>query len=148
MISIAKALISDLDKISELGPEFYKEGNMPTKYLPEVFKETWSKLIESKMGVIFVMQSNEENIGILGGVKYPDPNSNEIMASEFFWFVRKGYRGHGLKLLKEFEAWAKEQGATKVIMMHLATLMPEKIKKLYTRMGYEEIETHYLKEVR
>lgn len=147
MIAIAKALISDLGKISELGDEFFEEGKIPTQFIPDTFKKTWSGLIKSDMGVIFVMHSNGIPVGILGGVKYPDPNSGELMASEFFWFVRKGHRGHGTKLLKKFEYWAKEQGAKKIIMMHLSSLMPEKIKKYYERIGYSEIETHYLKEI-
>ncbi len=147
MISIARALISDLDDISNMGDEFFKEGQIPTKFVPEVFKKSWTNIIGTNIGVIFVMRSGEVPIGILGGVKFSDPNSGEIMASEFFWFVRKGYRGYGTKLMKKFEEWAKEQGATKIIMMHLSSLMPVKIKNYYERMGYQEIETHYLKEV-
>jgi len=147
MISVCKALISDLTKLKELGYEFYEEGAFPSDFIPEVFEKTWTDLMNAEIGVIFLLKSDKDIIGSLGAVKFPDPNSGEIMASEFFWFVNKEHRGKGLKLLKVFEEWVSEQGIKKIIMVHLSNLMPDKVKNLYSRMGYREIETHYIKEI-
>ena len=78
---------------------------------------------------------------------FPDPNTGEMLATEFFWFVNPESRGSGLKLLKVFEKWAKEKGCKKVIMVHLSDSMPEKIRNIYLRFGYKVAETHYIKEV-
>ena len=86
--------------------------------------------------------------GALGGVCVPDCHRECMVASEFFWYVKPEHRGGGIRLLKAFEKWAREQGADRIIMTHLADSMPEGLKKLYIRLGYEELETNYIKEVR
>ena len=147
MISVCKAITADLTKLRDLADEFYGEGNMPTDFVPEVFEKTWTNLFKAKIGVIFLLKSGEKIIGSLGAVKYPDPNSGEMIATEFFWFVNKESRGKGLKLMKAFESWVAEQGIKKMIMVHLSGSMPEKLKSLYKRMGYNEMETHFIKEI-
>lgn len=145
---IRLASVRDLPSLKNLGREFVKEGNIPTAFIPEVFEATWGNFFNLGMGVIFLLILDEEIIGALGAVKYPDPNSGEIMAAEHFWFVNKEHRGKGTKLLKAYELWAKDQNIKKITMVHLTGLMPDKLRKLYVKLGYREIETHYIKEVR
>ena len=147
MISIAKAMVGDLPKLEKMGHEFYEEGNIPTKFVPEVFIRNWTKFLENELGVIYTLHSEGNVVGAIGGVRFNDVNSDELIATEFFWFVKQGYRGYGMQLLQKFEDWAKEHGVTKIIMVHLHDLMPDKLRRIYKRYGYKEVETHYIKEV-
>ena len=144
---IRLAIVRDVGNLGDMAYQFYEEGKVPGRLVPEVFERTWRSLIEANIGVIFLLESSRNIVGGLGAIKCPDPNNGEMIASELFWFVEKEYRGSGLKLLKAFEAWAQEQGIKKILMVHLSELMPGKLKKLYERMGYKELETHYIKEV-
>ena len=78
---------------------------------------------------------------------YPDLYSGDLIATEFFWFVRAEVRGQGLKLYYAFEAWARARHCAQIRMVHLLDLMPERLAKVYRRLGYEPAETHYVKEL-
>ena len=45
------------------------------------------------------------------------------------------------------ERWSKLKGCQRVIMIHMSDLMPEEVKGMYLKNGYEKLETHYIKEI-
>ena len=144
---IRPARVDELKTIANICQEFQTEGKLPGELIPKVFEATWSTCIEKGVGRIFLIDHDDELVGFLGGLLYPDPNDGATVATEMFWFVRKQYRGKfGLRLMKEFEDWAIAEGAKRLMMVHLQTLNPEGLRKLYDRDGYKLIETHYLKE--
>ncbi len=145
---ITECNIKDLQKLADVAHEFYEEGEIPLKFDSNIFINNWTNLINAKIGVIFILINGGNIVGALGGVKYSDINSSEIIATEMFWFVRKEHRGKGIKLLNEFEKWTKSMGIKKLIMVHLSNLMSDKLKRFYKRIGYKEIEIHYLKELK
>jgi GNAT superfamily N-acetyltransferase len=113
----------------------------------EAWLDNWRRLIDSGTGVIFAIKKELEPIGVIGGVFFNDINTGKRVAAEFFWFVKDGARGDGMKLLKRFELWAKENNCQEIMMVHLSNSMPGSLKKLYERLGYREIETQYKKEI-
>jgi GNAT superfamily N-acetyltransferase len=62
-------------------------------------------------------------------------------------------RGRGLELLAAFESWARENNCNRIIMVHLLDSGPEKknmsriLSRLYARLGFTAVETHYVKEI-
>lgn len=98
-------------------------------------------------GGILMLENEGNPRGMLGFLQYPDINDGETVITETFWYVLPQHRGDGLKLLRKFEDVAKERGAKRVIMGHLKALMPEALSHLYTRLGYKELETTYIKDV-
>lgn len=147
MSDIRPLRIDDLPAAAALGRFFYEEGALPGVLVPEVFIATWTHMLSSGNGVIFGKFAGDELVGFLGGVIYNDPNDGELVASEFFWFIRKEYRGGGIALLDAFEEWAKGMGAKRIVMVHLTNLMPESLGAFYRRRGYSPIEVHYMMEV-
>lgn len=131
----------------EGGIAFFDEGKLPGGFVPEVFIRNWKNMISSGRGVIIGSFDGETITGALGAVMAPDLNNDQLLATECFWFVFPQYRGHGIRLLTEFERWAKAAGARRAAMVHLQRLQPESLGALYERMGYEKIETNYLKEL-
>ena len=113
--------------------------------------QTYRDLISTGAGQIFLMFDVEMDsfIGGLGCLKAPDLHNGEMIAVETFWYVVPEYRdsAHGIELLFAFEKWAKDNNCTKMAMIHLADSSPERLKKLYERLGYKLLESHYIKEV-
>lgn len=139
---------TELPELARLGKLFYREGALPGKFVPEQFLATWRKFFELGFAAIFALRINEELVGALGAAVLPDPNDGVLVGSEMFWWVAPKARGHGLSLLNAFEEWAVfEMGARRLGMVHLLSLAPERMGKLYERRGYKATELHYVKEV-
>lgn len=139
----------NLPEVMQLGQSFFDEGKLPGAFDPEIAGATWAALIQSGAGVILALRNNTgQMVGALGAIVFPDINDGKLVATEAFWYVLPGERhGGGLRLLHAFEEWAAARGAARLIMVHLLTLMPEKLAALYARRGYRPIETHYVKEL-
>lgn len=143
---IRKLQSSEVGLCIEGGGMFSDEGKLPGGFIPEVFRDTWMNLIDRGIGVIFGSFGDDGVIhGALGAVKCPDPFNGDLICVENFWYVIPEYRGSGIRLLKQFEAWAKEQGAKRVAMIHLLQLSPKELEHLYIRLGYQPIEVNYIK---
>lgn len=132
----------DLPDIIPIALQFAELANASLNV--DLWLKNWTSFIEIGTGVIFVLESGK---GMLGGAKYPDINSGELVAVEFFWYVDPQHRGEGLSLLNAFETWAKTSRCKKVMMVHLVNSMPERLSALYRRRGYSAVETHYCKEI-
>lgn len=137
----------DLPVVAEIGRSFFEEGKLPGKLVPEVFETTWTALLTAGAGGILMLEDSGDPRGVLGFLQYPDINDGETVITETFWYVLPQHRRDGLKLLRRFESVAKERGAKRIIMGHLKALTPETLGHLYTRLGYTELETTYIKAV-
>jgi GNAT superfamily N-acetyltransferase len=142
---IRAAKVEDLPRLVRLAEQFYASSRFLQGFKLERFCATWSQLIESGVGGICLAEDGGDLVGALGGVAYPDPNSGDLVATEFFWFVDPHRRGCGLRLYREFEAWARRLGCSQIRMVHLVDSMPDQLERLYTRLGYEKAEVHFVK---
>ena len=146
---IARLKPGELSLCLEGGRLFFDEGKMPGGFSPSVFLSTFCELIQSGRGIVlasFDLRGDKRTItGALGGVLAQSPFNETVNAIEMFWYVLPEHRGHGIKLLRAFEAWAVERGADYVCMIHLQKLQPEALGQLYLRLGYRLIESNYLK---
>jgi GNAT superfamily N-acetyltransferase len=68
-----------------------------------------------------------------------------LTASVVFWYTIPGLRGDGLRLFAAFEDWARQIGAKRLSVGHLARLLPEKFQRFYARRGYAFNELNYMK---
>lgn len=106
----------------------------------------WRNALTSGLGVIFVSVDSQWVIkGGIGGIKYPELLTGNLMAVELFWYTKKDERGDGLRLYKKFEQWAKDQQCKKIAMIHLMCSMPAKLQHFYERSGFTLLEMHYEK---
>jgi GNAT superfamily N-acetyltransferase len=150
MISLVKE-DSELFELSEVLLDFYKL--MPYKQETDDHKTctrfctTWRSMIDSGSAAILALKKLDTIIGGIGLIFFPALEDGEMTCTEAFWYVRESERGGGLKLLLSAQKFAKENGAKRMNMIHLSHLMPEKLKNLYNRLGFREIETTYLKEL-
>ena len=145
--SVTEVSVERLEELFPLAEIFWKEGQLPGKFDPVVWANTWKKFIGSEIGVIFGIEKDHRLVGALGVLSYDDPNDGVLMATEMFWFIHPNHRGCGVALLDHFEEWALERGCKRVIMVHLEKVMPKVMDRFYRLRGYRPIETHYLKEI-
>jgi GNAT superfamily N-acetyltransferase len=134
------------EKLMPVINEFYNSSKYLKNFNKEHCFKTWKMILENKIGFGFLLIEKENPVGIICGLKYNDINSGELTVTEAAWFVKKSCRRKGLILLKKFEEEAKRGNCKSIIMVHLLDSMPDKLQKIYKRMGYEPIEVHYKKE--
>lgn len=144
---IRKATVEDLPKLLPCAVEFSASSKFLNRFSFESFLSSWEKFLDMGIGVIFIEESGGDIHGCIGGVKYRDPNTGRMVATEFFWFVRMRLRGCGIRLYREFETWARDNGCQDLRMVHLMDSMPEELDRFYKRNGFEEMEIHYTKEL-
>jgi len=142
---IVQAQISDLPRLSELAKEFYAASSVLRVFDLSKFVMTWTNIINSGNGVIFLLMDEGDIAGTIGGLMHFDPYCDDRLASEFFWFVHKENRGGGVQLYRKFEQWARENGCQEIRMMHLVDSMPDKVADFYCRVGFRKVETLYAK---
>lgn len=144
---IREATIADLPLIEPGAREFYAASEHLRNLNMEHFIKNWNMLLSSGTGVIFFLEDTEQVTGFIGGTRFPDMNNGELIATECFWFVRQAARGHGWRLYRRFERWAKESGCVQIQMVHLADSMPEQLERFYERLGFKRAEVRYCKEL-
>lgn len=84
--------------------------------------------------------------GILVGQVTDTLFGYDRQAIELMWWVDEDYRGkESLKLIEAYEDWALRVGAKIVHLALLNTKHKEKLEKLYSRKGYVETETSFVK---
>lgn len=140
--------MANLPRLAVCAHEFAASTKYVKNFNFERFCEVWKSFIEHGAGIILVLIDGDYSIvGMLGGLAIPEPYSGDLGASEMFWFVRDGHRGGGLSLYRAFEAWAREKGCVQIRMAGLSDSMPEKMDKIYRRLGFEPCERQYVKEL-
>ena len=142
---------SELEELSEVLLNFY--AMMPyTKKDDAVelrinWESKWKKSIDAGAGAILALKKSGKIIGGIGMMFFPALEDDVVTCGEAFWYVDEKERGGGLKLLLKAQKYAKEMGARRMTMIHLSNSMPNRLKGLYERLGFKEIETHYMKEI-
>lgn len=131
------------------GEAFYAEVSLPGRFSAMTFLDSWQKFYDRHMGVILGLWLDGRYIGGLGGIIAPDPNTGDLTGVECFWYVMPEHRGArmGIRLVDAFEVWAREHGASHVIMVYVHGREGNTLDRLYQRRGYRELETCYVKDL-
>lgn len=130
-----EARLNDIPRLLEWGRKFHEASKAPFGFNDEAVALFLADLMER--GAVIMSDT-----GMIGGVLSPaycDPEW--IMAVEMFWWAERD----GLALLKAFEDWAAENGASEVRMTSLAAL--PRADAILQRKGYEAMEISYQKVV-
>ena len=111
-------------------------------YNPDYLRNTFIPLLIDS-GIVLV--SSDKDGAILGTVSPHPYNPDYLVATEFMWWVKEDKRNSsiGYRLLKEFEAFAKEAGADVVAM----TLMANSPVTSFEKRGYIMKEMSFIKEI-
>lgn len=146
--TIRHAELTDLPRLAAGAAEFYAASEFLTAFDIGRFCEIWTTLLRSGSGVIVIEEGPDGLInGALGGMSHRDIYGEDLIAEEFFWFMRPDTRGGGVRIYRAFERWAKARGAVTLQMVHLLDSMPEKVARFYLAVGFKAAETRYIKKL-
>jgi hypothetical protein len=146
-MKITRAKLEDVPRIIECAREF--TSKIPDCPLDDIHYVTqWNHFINNNIGVIFLLEDQTSAVlGGIGGLMHPDLLTGRKTAVELFWYIKEEHRRGTwpVRLLKEFEAWAKAGHCYDVAMIHMECSMPDRLKEFYGRRGYRLFETMYRK---
>lgn len=136
----------ELDDLELIAKAFHAEAGLGGVFSVENWRNHISALYLSGSLGAFGVFDGGNLVGALVGQISPHTMTSEVIASELFWYILPLHRGgaSGIRLLDEFESWAKAAGATIIIMANLEQ-GADKLERLYSKRGYKQIETHHLK---
>lgn len=144
---IREATPDDIPVLVGWGEAFFNENKdwpAPFVFDRDFLAKGLTEIINSESSMIFI-----GNGGAVGAIIYPHYFTGQLTGQELFWWVQRASRGGGeaIKLLRKIERWAAEKGALTFTMISLEGLSPERVGKLYTRLGYRPIEHSYTKDL-
>jgi GNAT superfamily N-acetyltransferase len=139
---IRAATEADIPALVAMGQQFRAQTGYRTIIAESAAQmATLCRQLLGGLGTILVLEHDGALVGMIGLHCAPHFLSLEMMAGEVFWWVDPSRRGHGLRLLRAAEAWARDQGA-----VSLQLIAPdERVERLYERLGYRAIERTYLR---
>lgn len=108
-------------------------------------------ILATKRGKVFILEIDNQAAGVLGVVAFPCYfNHKSLRVQEIFWWVDPEYRNtkESIKLFNKVEEWAKEIGATQVMVSAMAALEADKLDKFYTKKGFRKMDINYVKDLK
>ena len=143
---IRDAKQSDLDACVDLARDVYG------KFLEESGIEivlsdiviTTEKMIDLKQ--VIVLEHDGEVVGMVAYVIAGHPANYRVkIIQELLWCCKGVHVTDGLSLLRAFEERAEKEKADIVIIANLHEHQSERLDKIYRKMGYKFMETHYVR---
>ena len=133
------------DDIVQLSYNFYKEAfkDFCVDFKEEDIKDSIDKC--KAQGFLLIKEGKVE--GVLAGIESSNPMSDDRVFQEVIWYVNQPYRKYGVFLLHKAEQLLKERGFTVCIMACLHNSMTDKLFKFYQKVGYQPIETHFIRRI-
>ena len=104
---------------------------------------------QGKYAFLVATGSGEQVVGALVGVMEKQIFSECFTASVMHFDVLPEARmgGHGVRLLKAFEQWARNSGALEVVFGINSGVDTERLAQFVVKMGYEGIGTNHAKQL-
>lgn len=138
-----EAVLADVPALVQMGQRFRQETAYADRLRnnPEQMTALAEKLIADANGVVFVTERDGVLVGMIGLLLFAHHLSGDLTVGELFFWVEPEHRGHGVRLLRCAERWARAMGATTMQMIAPTTA----VGQFYERLGYAEIEVAYEK---
>jgi GNAT superfamily N-acetyltransferase len=145
-MEIREAVAEDELDILMMVKMFLRETDYPFKFDLNKTQENFEAVLSNPNATIFVADVDGELVGCLVCVVSQPLFSSDVVANELAWYISPDQRNGkaAFKLLKVYEDWAKDMGATSVVMSDTST---KDLTKLFSRKGYRNIERSYIKEI-
>lgn len=144
---LREATHADLPRLVEMFTEFVSSTQY-AQYVgnnPEISAGMIARMIGADDCAVFVADSPNGIIGMLGLLIFMHPFSGECVSSELFWWLDPKHRGPGVWLLRRGERWARSKGATRMTMM--APKDNQRVADIYQVVGYHEVERLFQKDL-
>ena len=141
-MTIREATAADEADVLRLARAFLDSGIFPfLAAAPDEQLRALFALVRAQ-GAVFL--AGNPPVGFLVLYLGPHPITGELMADELAWWVMPGDRGSSAaaRLLATAENWARARHASCLRMV--APVGSPAVGRLYTRRGYQAVETSYM----
>lgn len=148
--NVRQATEDDILDIAYIGKKFVKESqNTHLGWSQDKVIQTLQEVIHRDDFLNLVLEKDEEIVGFFTAFATPSFFSDKLQAVELAWYVLPDHRKsrQSLKMLDEYEKWAKERGITQINMINLDVLNRDKVAKTYEKKGYKMTENTFSKEL-
>lgn len=106
---------------------------------------TIGALVESADGLVAVMEDDAGQFaGCFIGLAHAHLFSAKRLLAELFIYTAKNARGHGNKLRRFAEDWARDNECSAFLIAH--PMSEAHLDKVYRRWGFEPHEVHFRKD--
>lgn len=103
----------------------------------DVAAKHWASFIVSREGAIFCVADKEGKVlGVVCGFTNQCIDTGDTEAHVWHWKVDESASGYGVRLLWNFQKWAKAHGAKRIHLGCCAQLWTRGNETLFTRLGY------------
>lgn len=137
---IRRAVPKDLPALIALGARMHAESPhfRRVTFSPAKLEQTLKQLIESAGGFLWVGDEAGQITGVMAGIAFEHWCSTDVVVSDLALFVEPPYRGTLLaaRLVKRFQAWAKDAGAKLVTVGVSTEVQVEQTARLYEMLGF------------
>lgn len=115
----------------------------------EFLVESWVNSMDAGPGVAYGITESGGPIGFLLGIHTHEPMTGIKKAFEYLWMVspQKRSGAAALRLLKEFEAGAKQDGCVNVVLGSHIAFKRGVLGRWYRWLGYESISESFQKRI-
>lgn len=144
---IRQATMLDKIPLLKLAKAFYAASNLVVEFDVGYTSSYIESFILAEDKLVVVLEYNGKVEGALLAHLTQLPFNPDFVATEDAWWVSEEIRGwDSIKLIRYYEDWAKLKGCTIVGLTSLAnTGEPSKVCKAYSKLGFQLVESHYLK---
>ena len=138
-------LETDFEECVVLTAEFVEESLFEYGVSLELDKltQTYAKVWPTS----FVAVIESKVVGILAGFINTDLMCNEPVYEEILWYMSKKHRKYGIKLFKHVQQECIVLGIKRMTMCCMHNSKTEQLFNLYKKLGFQEQETRFVKEL-
>ena len=151
LIHIRPAQFEDMPHLLELGKQEHRESGCRFEYAMDTCERMLNMVMLDTQAICIVITAANRPYGyIIGGLDHIDMSMKPV-AIAHKWFhtnpiQHPGLDDGGAKLLKAFEQWAYNLGATDtIITMHTNGKSVKYYEYAFNRMGYDQNRIYYSK---
>jgi GNAT superfamily N-acetyltransferase len=141
-MTLEKYSVKYTDDIVRLVESFHRDALK--EYMNIDYKVLLDTIDELKH-TAFLMTTSDKCVGLLAGKEVTTPLSKDRYWHEVIWYVDKQYRKYGVWMLNKAQVELKNEGYTGIIMVNMENSMKDKLHRLYDRLGFKPMETHWIK---
>ena len=151
MIIYTEMLEKDVPEVIELGARMHQESRYNRWEYDKNYCAEMAKRVLSEKGLFFSDIAREEGklVGMMFGFLNRIPFCNASAAIDLIVYVIPEKRNGRLamKLIKDYERWARIVGAEEIQLGVSSGTNPDKVAKFYNRLGYTSYGHFLRKEV-
>jgi GNAT superfamily N-acetyltransferase len=149
-VEVRKARLTDMPRIEALLREMLDASQLGVELLDEHrSRRHLAHFLVTPDTLFLVLVVNGRIEGMFIGNLIPVWWMFADAAQDIVFYVAEPYRGHGMRLLREFRKWAKGFDSVKLIQLNVSFGGPEgeRTEKLFTRMGLTRVGAQFIEEV-